>query len=287
MRLEAHKKELYKLRFSPMCKPAAEVANLTQLESHTTRSRMMMLWRIAEGHLDWSQREVELLYESTLDSISEAFDVFHYPVSRYMLDARADVWEAGLAPENVQRVVSTSLEQKVDSPPQVKAKGALLLAGEIAQLGDKGFLPPLETALGAAGLTAPVWIAPSGALAYALGAWEAAQEQARAILEGIENSRASTVIADGPETAWALLKVYPALGLTLPDGVKVKLLSEALAERLIPDRRELGAVFFHDSRPAYFLAESAPNHLAVMPGFAGEATAFGSGPVYEVPRKLH
>ncbi len=30
--LEAHEKELYELRFSPMCKPAAEVANLTQLE---------------------------------------------------------------------------------------------------------------------------------------------------------------------------------------------------------------------------------------------------------------
>jgi hypothetical protein len=83
-----------------MCKPAAEVANLTQLESHTTRARTMMLWRIAEGLIEWTPCEVALVYESTLDSISEAFDVFHYPVSQYMLAARADIWEAGL-PRNM------------------------------------------------------------------------------------------------------------------------------------------------------------------------------------------
>ena len=106
MRLEAHKQALYELRFSPMCKPAGEVANLTQLESHTTRSHVMMMWRIAAGHLDWGEREAELIYESTLDSISEAFDVFHYPVSQYMLDARAEIWESGLAPEPVVEAVN-------------------------------------------------------------------------------------------------------------------------------------------------------------------------------------
>ena len=75
--LSAFKKELYELRFSPMCKPAAEVANITNLESHSVRARIMMLWRIAEGIIDWGSREVEIIYQSTLDSISEAFDIFH------------------------------------------------------------------------------------------------------------------------------------------------------------------------------------------------------------------
>jgi hypothetical protein len=103
--LEAYQKELFEIRFSPMCKPAGEVANFTQLESHMTRARMMMLWQIVKGQITWTPRRVELVYQSTLDSISEAFDMFHYPISDFMLAARADIWEAGLTPHSVKQVV--------------------------------------------------------------------------------------------------------------------------------------------------------------------------------------
>ncbi len=158
-RLEAHKKGLYELRFSPMCKPAAEVANLTQLESHTTRARTMMLWRITEGHLDWDEREVELLYESTLDSISEAFDVFHYPISQYMLDARADVWEAGLAPQNVKEVVELSFNTSVAEAPNISDGRNLLLGlgGEIAQIKNGSMLALLQNALTSSRTDGTVW----------------------------------------------------------------------------------------------------------------------------------
>ena len=286
-RLEAHKKDLYDLRFSPMCKPAAEVANLTQLESHSTRARMMMMWRIAEGHLDWGEREVELLYESTLDSISEAFDVFHYPISRYMLDARADVWQATLAPEAIKRVVNSSATLSGDNPPNVSESGFLLLAGEISLLDEhERTVNLLRTALNRANVDAPVWIAPTGALAYALGAWPVARSQGEAVIQGIEASGAQTVIADGPETAWALTKLYPAQGLLLPEGVQVELLSETLSKIPDPERRELGKVLFHDSRPAFFISESPPSHLAILPGYKDDEAAFGRGTVYEAPRRL-
>jgi hypothetical protein len=284
--LEAHKKDLYQLRFSPMCKPAAEVANLTQLESHTTRARAIMLWRIAEGIANWGPREVDLLYESTLDSISEAFDVFHYPISQMMLDARADVWEAGLAPECVKQVVEASAAKVTAEPPAVSRGGALLLAGEIAQLDEGGLLAPLSSALESAGIDAPVWVAESGALAYGLGARDVARAQADQICKGIQSSGAQTVIADGPETAWGLTRIYPALGVNLPGGVSVELLSEALSKQLTPPSRDLGRVFVHDSRPACLIAERAPGHLAVLPGYVEDEAVFGEGPVYEAPRQL-
>jgi hypothetical protein len=298
-RLKAHKKDLYELRFSPMCKPAGEVANLTQLESHTTRARTMMLWRIAEGISDWRPREVELLYESTLDSISGAFDVFHYPIHRYMLDARADVWDAGLAPECVKQVVRESASRTVDKPPKSET---LLLAGEIAQLGDDALLKPMSTSLEVAGVRASAWVAPTGALAYALGALNVARAQAAQIVEGIQASGAKTIIADGPETAWALSKIYFALGVNLPEGVTVKLLSEVLDENLTPPQNNLGRVFVHDSRPAYLIADAQPSYTVILPGYGalrltsassvepsrgteGES-AFGEGAVYEVTRHL-
>lgn len=285
-RLQKHKKDLYELRFSPMCKPAGEVANLTQLESHTTRARTMMLWRTVQGIIDWGPREVELLYESTLDSISEAFDVFHYPISRYMLDARADVWEAGLAPECVKRVVEAGASTSIDQVPSVPKEGALVLAGEIAQTGDDALLAPLNTALQVAGIEAVEWVAPSGALAYALGAWDVAETQARQIVEGVQESGTQIIVADGPEMAWALTKIYPALGVDLPDAVTVKLLSEVLDESLTPPEREMGMVFVHDSRPAYMVADDVPSHLAILPGYIEDESEFGKGVVYEAPRRL-
>jgi Fe-S oxidoreductase len=283
MRLAAHKQALYELRFSTMCKPATEVANLTQLESHTVRARTLMFWRIAMGYIDWGPREAELTYESTLDSISGAFDVFHYPIHEYMLDARADIWDLDLVPDSVKQVVEAS-KMKEGSPAP---KGDnILLASEIAQLEDESLLEPIKAALKAAGVEAPAWVAMSGALVYALGDRQTAKIQAEKVVAGLNQSGARTIIADGPETAWALTKVYPALGVDLPEGVSVKLLSEVLAENITPDKKDLGKAFVHDSRPAYLIATEEPLYTVILPGYTDDETTFGSGPVYEAPRKL-
>lgn len=276
--LEVFKKELYELRFSPMCKPAGEVANLTMLESHTVRARTMMLWRITSGLATWGHREVELLYQATLDSISEAFDVFHYPVSQIMLAARADVWEAGLAPESVKQAIAAGSSFATEPP----AGETILLAGEIAQLQDETLLAPLQ----AAGPALVTWVRPTGALAYALGAWPVAEMQAKAVVAGLASSGAKTVIADGPETAWALTQIYPALGVPLPEGVTVKLFSAVLAEDDSGPPQVRGKVFVHDSRPACLIAEALANHLAILPGYVDREADFGQGPVYEAPRRL-
>lgn len=284
--LAAYTNDLYELRFSPMCKPAAEVANLTRLESHTTRGRTMMLWRIAAGMAEWGPREAELIYESTLDSISEAFDVFHYPVSQYMLKARADIWEAGLAPAPVRRVVEESANAGAGTPP-TQAE-TLLLAGEIAQLGDDSLLKPIGRALEKSSLNAPAWVAQTGALAYALGAWDVAREQAETIRDGLKTGGTHTIIADGPETAWALTKIYPALGVEWPEQVTVKLLSTVLSEgdNKADGASKLGPAMVHDSRPACLLADHMATNLAILPGYLDDEAAFGEGEVYTAPRRL-
>ena len=281
-RLEVNKKELYELRFSPMCKPAGEVANLTGLESHSTRGRVMMLWRIAEGIISWNAREVELIYQSTLDSISEAFDVFEYPMSQYMLAARAAIWEAGLAPPCVKQAVETGH----GAPPDAPDGDTLLLAGEIAQLGEESLLSPMQAALQHSSVEAALWVAHTGALAYALGAWDVAEAHAKQVVAGLQSGGAKTVIADGPETAWALTKIYPALGVNLPPDMSVKLLSVVLAENNNRAKQNLGRVFVHDSRPACLIADKIANNLAVLPGYLDHESDFGQGDVYQAPRQL-
>ena len=283
MRLTKHKQALYELRFSTMCKPAAEVANLTQLESHTVRARTLMFWRIAMGYLDWGPREAELTYESTLDSISGAFDIFHYPIHEYMLEARADIWDLDLAPDSVKRVVDASEVKEI--PPAPKGD-SILLAGEIAQLDDEALLEPIKAALQAVGVSAPAWVTSSGALAFALGAQQVAKIQAEKVVAGLRERGAQTVIVDGPETAWALWKVYPALGVVLPEGVTVMLLSEVLAKNTKPPEQKSVKAFVHDSRPAYLIASEEPIHTVILPGCTEDESTFGSGPIYEAPRQL-
>ncbi len=280
-RLLEHQQALYELRFSPMCRPAAEVANFTQLESHSVRSRTMIMWRVCAGHLTWGPREVELLYESTLDSISEAFDVFHYPVSQYMLDARADVWEAGLAPQNVKDVVSSASEKSVDALPKASAD-VLLLGGEIAQAEGADFSETLTNKLP----DIPLWVTPSGVLPYVLGAQDIARAQAEVIVNGIQESGAKTVIADGPETAWGLTKVFPTLGVDLPNGVQVQLLSDYLEKNVEVKSKGTVKTMVHDSRPACLIADELPNHLAVMPGYLEDEAVFGKGLVFDAPRQI-
>ena len=203
-----------------------------------------------------------------------------------MLAARADIWEAGLAPTSVIQAVETGSIEPGEAPHD----NTILLAGELAQLGDDALLSPMQEALSRSGINASAWIASTAALAYALGDRELAAATARQIVAGIEASGAQTIIADGPETAWALTKIYPELGINLPDGVIVKLLSSALAERPPTDpngqSQSLGQVFFHDSRPACLIADTMAGSLAILPGYVENEAEFGTGAVYEAPRQL-
>ncbi len=284
--LNAYEDKLYGCRFCPMCKPAGEVANLTLLESHTTRARAMMLWRVVHGMLAWTPRAVELLYQSTLDSISEAWCVSHYPVSGYMLAARAEVYAAGLAPLAVRDALAAN-----GGPGPVKKADVLLLAAEIAELGDETPVSAALRALQKAGLDAEPLVMRSGALAYSLGALDLAREQASAVADAIRQSGARRVVADGPQTLWALRRVYPALEVPLLEGLAVSSLVEHLAQALeqgalqVPD---FGGkrVFVHDSRSSALLANALARAETIQPGFCGDEEALGSGGVYEAPRRL-
>lgn len=283
--LKQYEDKLYGCRFCPMCKPAGEVANLTQFESHTTRARAMMLWRILNGIIDWTPRAAELLYQSTLDSIAEAWCVSHYPVSAYILAARAEVYAAGLAPEAVRAALEYAPAQFNETCD------ALLLAGEIAEWGDMSLADPGLGALERAGLAAQPAFAVSGATAYALGAHDTAREQAAQVAALIRASGAQMVIADGPQTLWALRCAYPALGVELPAGITVVSLLEYLADALRAGRLAVaiqtgGRALLHDSRAAALLAAALPLAETIQPGYVGDEAKLGTGAIYDSARAL-
>ncbi len=277
-------------RFCPMCKPAGEVSNLTMLESHTTRARAMMLWRIATGIDTWNQRKVEILYQSTLDSISQAWCVNHYPVSEYIVAARSEVFCSGLAPAEVKQAVRSA--QNGYSTHQIVRSSVIFLASEVAEENLPGVYDPAMRVLERIGITAELVPAYTGVVHYALGDLEGAREHADALVNLLKEGNVRTVIADGPQTLWALTKVYPALGVSLPEEMMVTSLSEVLVHAAlegdlpVPSGQEGKRVFFHDSRSAALVAESLPLAEVIQPGYRGKEEALGKGKVYDAPRRL-
>lgn len=284
--LKDYSDKLYGCRFCPMCKPAGEVLAITQMESHSTRARALLLWRIANGMLAWGPRVAELVYQSTLDSISEAWCVNHYPVSGYLLAARREAFAAGMAPPSVLAALAQ------DGPvPQAAPAEVILLGGEAAQVDEREALAAAVDALAQAQIDATPVTVMTGAVAYALGAFDLARDQAMKVAELVQKSRASTVIADGPQTLWALRKVYPALGVTLPDGVTVVSLTEALVGAWSEGAMQLPSyagvpVFLHDSRAATLLADTLPIAEVIQPGYIGDESKLGDGTVFSAPRQL-
>lgn len=266
--LASYERLLADCRFCPMCKPAAEVANVVKIEGYSTRSRAMMLWRIAAGQRQWTPRATELLYRSTLDGISEAFCVSDRPVSGYSLAARRDVWAAGLAPHPVRSAV-----ERLATAPQVGAAGErVLLAAEAAEGGTADRAAAVADALGLDLLAVSV-----GATAFALGADDVARRQVEAATRAL--AAASYVVTDGPQTLWALQTAWPELGTAL-DAEVVSLAAHVIAERQDTDQ-QLGDCYLADSRAAAYLAEQLALPVAIQPGYLGTPDESGRGAVYD------
>lgn len=283
--LAQYRDALQGCRFCPMCKPAGEVHNLTQFESHSTRARAMQIWRALEGMSEWTPRHVELLFQSTLDSISEAWCVGHYPVSGFMAEARAVVVQAGLTPEAVRG----TLARPVIEPRPVRG-AVVLLGGEAADITEPAALDSALRMLRGAGVQAEPLVAATGALAYSLGDRQSAALQLAAVAQAVADSGAKLLVADGPQTLWAWQRLAPLMEVAVPD-LEVAGLSQVLADAVrkeaLPVRSADGMrVLLHDGRSAALVADRLAAAEAIQPGYSGAEEKLGTGAVYEAPRYL-
>lgn len=271
------------LRFCPMLAPAGEVAAVSECDGHMLRARIVLLWRALDRGCALDRRSSELLFQSTLDSISQAYDPYHAPVWNIMRAARADAVATGGVPEPVAAALAELAKFTAPSVPQAKR---IILLGEIALFGGDSHGKSLADALRAAGHgDAAPWPALTGATALALGDRELARRQAEAIAGGLANSAVEEVICDSPETFWALSSMFADLEVKLPDTVRVSLFSRLLADSGIAPRKSKGTVYVHDSRASYLLRQGEADPVTLKPGFRWEPEAreefCGTGAVYE------
>lgn len=288
MLLPDFRSQVTALRFCPMLAPAGEVAAVSECDGHTLRARMVLLWRALDMGCALDGRSSELLFQSTLDSISQAYDPYHAPVWDIMRAARADAIANGGAPEPVAAALARLETLTASSAPQAKR---IMLLGEIALCGDDSLGRTLAEALRAAGYgEAEPWLAATGATALALGDRALARRQAEAIASGLAGSPVEEIICDSPETFWALRSMFPDLGVQLPDTLRISLFSQVLADSGVAPKKRKGTSFVHDSRASYLLRDGEADPVTLKPGFRWEPGAredlCGTGAVYGHVRRL-
>jgi Fe-S oxidoreductase len=271
-------------RFCPMCKPASDVANVTCLESHSTRSRAILLWRWLRGFAEPSARDIELLFQSTLDSISESWCVSHLPVSGYALAARRRVLAEGRLPGPVAAALERTRKDEVTGEGD-----ALFVAGEIWELTDRGpWLTAVRRVLEFLGVKAVVAVVGNGVVDFALGDNARACVRGSSLAQLVAERRPKTIIADGPDTLFALARLHPELGMPTAGALLVsltELLAAALSKRRV-DSLTGRTVLCHDARSTFFLADKLAGDAAIQPGFTGPEEALGQGAAYDHLRNL-
>ncbi|MBW2285785.1 MAG: (Fe-S)-binding protein, partial [Deltaproteobacteria bacterium] len=92
-------------RFCPMCHIADRTAQLVRRESYSPRGRAAILAAIEAGFLEWDETVADIMYTTLNDGLIQEWCVGNYDYEELILDARAKIFELGLAPEEVGKYV--------------------------------------------------------------------------------------------------------------------------------------------------------------------------------------
>ena len=232
MRIEKYSNYLTGCRFCPMCKPFGEVSSLTNDEPHSTRIRGMLLWQITNGFVQWNREISQLLFECTLDSVSQEWCVNHYPVPEYILAARADIVEAGFAPTSVNDYAIKPNKEFANNLQSFMGKDSSIVfypGDALAVNAPASTEAALKLLTGAnQDVPLPNELHDIGALAYCLGRHELARAQINRVAELLQD--ATKIIVDGPLTLWFFTKIFPEFGKRFHEAVRIELLTDYLAD---------------------------------------------------------
>jgi hypothetical protein len=246
----------------------------------------MLLWRVLHGMADYSERDLELLYETTLDSVSEAWCVNHYPVSEYLLAARQALVKAGQIPAPVKAVLARREPLVTDS---VGKGDTVFIGGDADQIGLPDLGQRYRRVMERLGLEGNLLIGSSGLVSHCLGDPIGAAAAAERMAAEINGFQPKQIVADSQDTYYALTRLFPEWGVSLPRGVKVVSLTECCnkeEERTARRALEGKKVFVHDSRASIALADKLPSDEVIQAGFAGPEEALGTGRVYDDLRRI-
>ena len=219
MHIDKFEEAIMNCRFCFMCRHLSAIGNVRFTEVDTPRIRAAMLYGLRTGTNSFDDEDfVDALYRQDLSACCVHHCVNHYDENGLALAARADVVEAGKAPEAVKKLAA-----KFVKSVGWKAEGS----GDIAWFLDETTAADKAVVAATKKLFAAAKVSPKiitgGSIGKALKVLgflpeaKAAAEQFAAFLkaEGVK-----TLLVSNPAAASALKQDYPEFGVKLPCEVK-------------------------------------------------------------------
>ena len=303
---------IWACRFCMMCHCADRVGQVVRRESYTPRGRGAIIFALDEGFLDYDEGVADIMYTTLNDRLIQQWCVGNYDHEELVIDARARIFEKGLAPEGVvaySKNLRTNPVQGGDPAKILTDAGVtldsdsdtLLFCGSAARGSQQATLIAAGKLFNQAGQPFNVLAdePSSGWALYQLGDFEGAKEISALLAEKIRQNKVSTVIALDADGYRMLMGRTTRFGGDIK-GIKILHINAVMAGWLkdkeisvaqkIPDAATYHdpcvlARFFEDiDSPRYILSQILTEELKEMATNKKLANCCGAGGMLAVHR---
>ncbi len=240
MNIEKFESAIMNCRFCFMCRHLSAIGNVRFTEADTPRVRAAMLYGLRTGTNSFDDGDfVEALYRQDLSACCVRHCVNHYDENGLALAARADVVEAGKAPEAVKALAA---EFAASSEWKAAGKGDMAWFLDATTAADKGAVAAAKK-LFAAAKVAPKTITGGciGKALKVLGFIPEAKAAAEKFAAFLKAEGVKTLVVSNPAAYDALTRDYAEFGVKLP--CKVLHISQFVVKAKVKFSKPAGAVY--------------------------------------------
>ena len=217
MHIEKFSDAIMNCRFCFMCRHLSAIGNVRHTEVDTPRVRAAMIYGLGTGTNSFDDADfVDALYRQDLSACCVRHCVNHYDENGLALAARADVVEAGKAPEAVQ-----ALAAELAATSEWRAFGGM--GNGLAWFQDATTRSDKAAIVAAAKLFAAAKLSPTiltggciGKALKVLGYLPEAKAAAGKFADFLKKAGVKTLVVSNPAAYDALTKDYADFGVKLP-----------------------------------------------------------------------
>ncbi|MBR1588713.1 MAG: hypothetical protein IJ658_10355 [Kiritimatiellae bacterium] len=206
-------------RFCFMCRHLSAIGNVRFTEVDTPRIRAAMLYGLRTGTNSFDDEDfVGALYRQDLSACCVHHCVNHYDENGLALAARADVVEAGKAPEAVKKLAAKLIRS---SSWKAEGKGDVACFLDETTAADKAVVAAAKKLFAAAKVSPKIITGGSiGKALKVLGYLPEAKAAAEQFAAFLKAEGVKTLVVSNPAAINALKRDYPEFGVKLPCEVK-------------------------------------------------------------------
>ena len=241
MHIDSYEEAIMNCRFCFMCRHLSTIGQVRCTEVDTPRVRAAMLYGLRTGTNSFDDSDfVDALYRQDLSACCVHHCVNHYDENGLALAARADVVEAGKAPEAVKKLAAQLMKKDAWT---ATGKGDVAYFLDETTAADKDVVAATKKLLAATKVD--VKTITGGCIGKALkvlGYWGEAKTSAEAFAAFLKAEGVKTLVVSNPAAFDFLTKDMPAMGIKL--ACKVFCLSGFLVAKKVAFKKAAGEVYY-------------------------------------------